>query len=43
MALTLYALDTVINRPTGITKSELLREMEGHVLEKVQLTGCYHR
>ena len=39
----LYALDTLINLDAGITKKQLLKAMEGHILAEVQLMGKYKR
>ena len=39
----LYALDTEINAEAGITKKELLKKMEGHILAEGQLMGRYSR
>ena len=39
----LYALDTMLNLKPGITKKELLRAMEGHVLAEGELMGIYQR
>ena len=39
----LYALDTLLSLPPGVTKKELLRAMEGHVLAEGQLLGTYQR
>lgn len=39
----LYALDTVLNLPSGATKAELLKAMEGRVLAQGQLMGKYKR
>ncbi len=39
----LYALDTVINLESGITKAQLLEAMEGHILDEGQLMGKYKR
>jgi Raf kinase inhibitor-like YbhB/YbcL family protein len=39
----LYALDTVINLESGITKAQLLKAMEGHILAEGQLMGKYKR
>jgi len=39
----LYALDTELNLKTGATKSQLVRAMEGHILDQVQLMGKYRR
>jgi len=39
----LYALDTEINVEAGITKAQLLKTMEGHILAEGQLMGRYAR
>ncbi len=39
----LYALDTEINLEAGITKAQLLKTMEGHILAEGQLMGKYTR
>ena len=39
----LYALDTEMNLEPGITKRELLKAMEGHILAEGQLMGKYKR
>ena len=39
----LYALDTEINLEPGITKAQLLKAMEGHILAEGQLMGRYKR
>jgi len=39
----LYALDTEINVETGITKAQLVKTMEGHILAEGQLMGRYSR
>lgn len=39
----LYALDTEIKRDPGMTKAELLKAMEGHILTEGQLMGKYKR
>ena len=39
----LYALDTEINLDAGITKKQLLKAMEGHILAEGQLMGKYKR
>jgi Raf kinase inhibitor-like YbhB/YbcL family protein len=39
----LYALDTLINLDSGITKAQLLEAMEGHILDEGQLMGKYKR
>lgn len=39
----LYALDTTLNLKAGVTKPDLLRAMEGHILAQGQLIGTYQR
>ena len=39
----LYALDTLLNLKPGLTKKDLLKAMEGHVLAEGQLMGTYQR
>ncbi len=39
----LYALDTTLEMESGITKAELLRAMQGHILAEGQLMGKYTR
>ena len=39
----LYALDTALDQEAGITKDQLLKAMEGHVLAEGQLMGKYSR
>ena len=39
----LYALDTKPDLKPGITKAELLKAMEGHILAEGQLMGTYQR
>src|SRR5450759_390870 len=39
----IYALDLELNSNPGITKKELLKAMEGHILEEGQLMGRYKR
>ena len=39
----LYALDTLLNLPEGATRMELLRAMEGHVLDEALLMGRFSR
>ena len=39
----LYALDTMLKLSSGISKRELLKAMEGHILAQAQLTGKYSR
>ncbi|KAA0249457.1 MAG: YbhB/YbcL family Raf kinase inhibitor-like protein [Candidatus Jettenia sp.] len=38
-----YALDTEINLDAGITKQQLLKAMEGHIIAEGQLMGKYKR
>jgi len=41
---TLYALDTVLNDlPAGASKEQLLKAMEGHIIEQTTLVGTYQR
>lgn len=39
----IYALDTLLDLPPGITKRELLKAMEGHIIGQGQLIGKYRR
>lgn len=39
----LYALDTKLNLPPGVTKRQLLDAMNNHILAHGQLTGRYQR
>ena len=39
----LYALDTVLDLPPGISKSGLIKAMEGHLLAECRLIGLYSR
>lgn len=39
----LYALDIALNLKTGVTKSQLVKAMEGHILDQGQLMGQYRR
>jgi len=38
-----YALDTVLDVDPGLTKRQLLKAMEGHILAKGELMGKYSR
>lgn len=38
---TLYALDTQLTFPGNVTKEELLKAMQGHILAQTQLIGLY--
>ena len=41
---TLYALDTMLNDlPAGATKEQLIKAMEGHIIEQTTLVGSYQR
>jgi Raf kinase inhibitor-like YbhB/YbcL family protein len=39
----LYALDTMLKLSSGVTKPELLKAMEGHIVAQAQLMGRYSR
>ena len=39
----LYALDIKLDVDAGITKDELLKAMEGHILEHAELMGRYNK
>jgi Raf kinase inhibitor-like YbhB/YbcL family protein len=39
----IYALDTRLNVKPGLTKKEILKEMEGHIIAEGQLMGKYKR
>lgn len=39
----LYALDTELDLPPSITKQDVLRAVEGHILGETKLTGLYSR
>lgn len=39
----LYALDTMLEIKPGITKVDLLKAMQGHILAEAQLMGRYKR
>ncbi len=39
----LYALDTMLNLEPGATKDQLLKAMEGHILDSGELMGKYKR
>jgi len=39
----LYGLDAMLNLSAGITKPELLKAMEGHIVAQAQLMGRYSR
>jgi len=39
----LYALDTTLSLPEGISKEQLLHAMEGHILAQTELMGRYEK
>ncbi|MFA6524051.1 MAG: YbhB/YbcL family Raf kinase inhibitor-like protein [Candidatus Paceibacterota bacterium] len=39
----LYALDTLLNLQQGSTKKEVLKALEGHIIEEAELIGKYKR
>ncbi len=39
----LYALDTLLEKTEGMTKTELLGKMKGHILAEAELMGRYSR
>lgn len=39
----LYALDTILDLPPGVSKTEVLQAMQGHVLAGAELIGEYSR
>jgi Raf kinase inhibitor-like YbhB/YbcL family protein len=38
-----YALDTELDAPAGLSKDELLAAMEGHIFDEGELIGTYER
>jgi hypothetical protein len=38
-----YALDTLLDLPSGAGKAELFKSMEGHVLAQGELTAVYNK
>ncbi len=40
---TLYAIDTILPADSGLTKNEVLRLIEGHILAQAELIGTYER
>ncbi len=40
---TLYALNRELNLPAGLTRDELMDQMQGHILATAKLTGMYER
>ena len=39
----IYALDTLLNLNPNLTKKDLKKAMEGHIISRAQLTGLYNR
>lgn len=39
----IYALDTILNLPAGADKRQLLKAIEGHIIDQAQLMGKYKR
>lgn len=39
----LYALDTKLNLPEGSLKGQVLKAMEGHILDQAELIGTFYR
>ena len=39
----LYALDTVLNLPSGASKDQLLKAMQGHILAQGELIGTFNK
>lgn len=39
----IYALDTLLNLNPNLTKKDLEKVMEGHIISRAQLTGLYNR
>ncbi|RMF28498.1 MAG: YbhB/YbcL family Raf kinase inhibitor-like protein, partial [Chloroflexi bacterium] len=37
----LYALDTRLDLPAGVTREQVLKAMEGHILAQATLVGTY--
>lgn len=40
---TLYALDSLLELPDGANAQQVLDALKGHILEKAELIGIYHR
>jgi Raf kinase inhibitor-like YbhB/YbcL family protein len=40
---TLYALDNFLDLPTGATKEQVIKAMQGHILAQTTLIGTYQR
>ena len=39
----LYALNTMLELPEGTSKADVLKAMQGHVIERAELIGKYKR
>ena len=39
----IYALDTTLNLKEGVTKKDLEKAMQGHILDKAELIGLYKK
>ncbi len=39
----LYALDSMLNLPEGASKNEIMKAIDGHILEKAELMATYER
>ena len=39
----LYALDTILDAPSGLTKQQVLEKVRDHVIEEAELVGLYNR
>ena len=39
----LYALDTMLSLPAGVSKQEVIDAMDGHILDEAELIGIYQR
>lgn len=39
----LYALDTILDAPDGLTKQQVLEKVRDHVIEEAELVGLYSR
>lgn len=39
----LYAIDKILDLPQGATKSQIEKDIEGHIIEKTELIGLYKR
>ncbi len=39
----LYALDTILDAPSGLTKQQILEKARDHVIEEAELVGLYNK